>query len=107
MPANLARGSAATAGGRGYRGISRLDECPIMAEGGADRIVCDALHICHSCVTVPECEWHIDTKTAKCQEMKGNKRLKTHLPSAVIPIKKITGSSKNVINRQQIVSNNQ
>lgn len=104
MPANLARGSAATAGGRGYRGISRLDECPIMAEGGGARAICDAFHICHSCVTVPDCEWHMDSKMAKCQKMKEKKHLQTHLQSAVVPIKKIVGSSKNVINRESINS---
>ena len=97
MPANLARGSAATAGGRGYRGISRLDECPVMLEGGGTRAVCDAFHICHSCVTVPDCEWHMDPKIAKCQKMKVKKHLQSHLQSAVVPIKKIIGSNKNII----------
>jgi hypothetical protein len=101
MPANLARGSAATGGGRGYRGIARLDECPNMLEGKGGRAFCEAFHICHSCVTVPECEWSIDPKMAKCQKMKDKKNDQTALHSHVIPISKnIGGSSKNVINRE-------
>ena len=100
LPANLARGSAATGGGRGFRGIERLDQCPNMLEGKGASAVCEAFHICHSCVTVPECEWSIDPKMAKCQRMKDRKHLQTHLQSAVIPItKKIGGSSKNGLNR--------
>merc|ERR1712126_59474 len=33
---NLARGSAATGGRRGYRGIIRLDECPNMVAGKSE-----------------------------------------------------------------------
>ena len=100
MPANLARGSAATGGGRGYRGIARLDECPNMLDGKGASAVCEAFHICHSCVTVPECEWSIDPKIAKCQKMKDRKHLQSHLPSEVIPItKKIGVSNKNGLNR--------
>ena len=104
MPANLARGSAATGGGRGFRGIARLDECPNVYEGTGGSSVCEAFHICHSCVTVSDCEWHMDSKNAKCQKMKEKKHLPTtHLQqSAVIPIKNDGGSSKNVINIQNI-----
>ena len=71
-----------------------------MLEGKGASAVCEAFHICHSCVTVPECEWSIDPKMAKCQKMKDRKHLQTHLQSAVIPItKKIGGSSKNGLNR--------
>ena len=100
MPANQARGSAATGGGRGYRGIARLDECPNILEGVGASAICEAFHICHSCVTVPECTWHIDQKMTKCQKMKERKlhHPLTRPQLAAIPIKNIGGSSKNVIN---------
>ena len=73
-----------------------------MSEGGVARAICDAFHICHSCVTVPDCEWHMDPKTSKCQKMKEQKHIQSHMQSALIPINKKVGSSKNVINRESI-----
>ena len=78
---NLARGSAATGGRRGYRGIIRLDECPNLVAGKSESAICEAFHVCHSCVTAPECEWSIVPKIAKCQKMKHRKHVQSHLPS--------------------------
>ena len=78
---NLTRGSVASGRRMGYRGIARLDECPNMLTGKRASAVCEAFHTCHSCVTVPECEWRTDPKVAKCQKMKDRKHVQSHLPS--------------------------